>query len=156
MKNLLLVFAMAIMMASCTKQANNKFAPEKMNGVEFTAKYKFELPYLDYSNNLAGRGSKPKANAVQLSVTEDLEITGSISCTTSADAEWGGIQKFLAEPLSNDGAVSYCNFNWSYIPAASLMDCPTTISGVYRGWTSDKADTNGDRNVHLSATKTIP
>lgn len=155
MKKLLLVLIVALTMFSCSKQASPKLAP--INGVEFTAKYGFELPFLDYGHGEMTRSDKarPKANQVQLSVTEDLVISGSISCTTSPDAEWGGIQKFLAIPLAMDGAVSYCNFNWSYSIAPAFMDCPTTTPGVYRGWTSDKPTSATPYDVHLSNTRTI-
>jgi len=129
-----------------------------MTGSEFTAKYSIQLPFLDYSTEEAtakpggGNGNgKQKASIVTLSVTNDLVISGSVSCTTSSNAEWGGIQKFLALPLSNDSAISYCNFNWSGTTAPSAMNCPTTTSGVYRGWTSDKAT----YEVHLSNTLQI-
>lgn len=149
MKKLITVIALiAITLFGCNKQASDvsQLAPEKMNGIEFKAKYGFELPFLDYGSGVA-RSNKPKANAVTLSVTEDLVISGSVECTTSPNAEWGGIQKFLALPLSNDGAVSYCNFNWSGAPVPTgPMVCPTTTPGVYRGWTSDE----GTYNVHLS------
>ncbi len=145
MKKLLLVFAAAIMFASCKKQSEQRPAPEKMNGIEFAAKYGFQLPFLDYGSGVA-RSNKPKASAVTLTVMDgDLTISGSVSCTTSPDAEWGGIQKFLAIPLSMDGAVSWCNFNWTNTTAPASMDCPTTTSGVYRGWTSDH-----NYDVHLS------
>lgn len=161
MKNLIAVFAkkaiywigaiiFSIVVAfSCTKQAEQRSAPHKMNGVEFTKKYGFELPFLDYTNSSAvARGKKAKAESVTLTVAEDLVISGNVSCTTSPDAEWGGIQKFLALPLSNDGAVSYCNFYWdvSQDPPGPMV-CPTTTPGVYRGWTSDH-----NYDVHLSST----
>lgn len=159
MKKLLVVFTMIVIsiFTSCSKQASNKLAP--MNGFEFTTKYHFELSFLDYGheNMIVNRSSKPKpkAETVALTVDEDLIISESVKCTTSPNAEWGGIQKFLAIPLSNDGATSYCNFNWSYSVPDSLMDCPTSISGVYRGWTSDKSTSSTAYNVHLSPLKTI-
>lgn len=139
-----------LILASCSK--TKVPVSEKMNGIEFTAKYKLELPYLDYSNGTARvAGKKAKASEVTFTVTEDLILSGSVSCATSPNAEWGGIQKFLALPLSNDGAVSYCNFNWSYTIPAPSMNCPTSTSGVYRGWTSDH-----DYSVHLSNLVIIP
>lgn len=146
MKQLITVFVVAALLISCEKASKNPLA-KKMNGIEFTSNYKFELPFLDYGNG-ASRSNKPKANAVVLSVTEDLILSGSVECTTSADAQWGGIQKFLALPLDNAGAVSYCNY---YDPVPSPMVCPTSTSGVYRGWTS-----GFNYDVHLSNTVTIP
>lgn len=172
MKTIFTVIVCAILMASCGKQASDQLAQvqrqevgksgspkaEKMNGVEFTAKYHIQLPFLDYSNGTdALAKGKPKAAAAALSVTEDLVISGSVECSVSANAQWGGIQKFLAIPLSNDGAVSYCNFYWSRtgtdLPVP--MVCPTTTPGVYRGWTSDAAASDTPYDVHLSPTVTL-
>lgn len=127
---------------SCTKKSS---APE-MTVAELKAKYKIDLVAeweKQFSNGVA-RTSKPKPKAEQvITVSEDLVLSGAVSCTVSPDAEWGGIQKFLAIPLSMDGAISYCNFYWWSGPTE--MNCPATSSGVYRGWTSDH-----DYNVHLS------
>lgn len=153
MKTLILVLALAMLIVSCNKQARTPLAskPEKITVAELKAKYnldlvaEFEKQYGPARTTPNGK-KKPTAQLV-LTVTEDLVISGSVSCTTSPDAEWGGIQKFLALPLAIDGAVSYCNFNWSYTAAPASMDCPTTTAGVYRGWTSDKVT----YDVHLSA-----
>jgi hypothetical protein len=144
MKKLIIAIALIAITLSGCKKTNST---TKMNGIEFTNKYKFQLPFLDYGNGSA-KSNKPKANAVTLSVTEDLTLSGSITCTVSDNAQWGGIQKFLAIPLDIVGAISYCNF---YDPIPNPMNCPTTASGVYRGWTSDN-----NYDVHLSNTVTIP
>lgn len=155
MKKLIVVLIMALSWIACSKQASTQPAP--MNGFEFTAKYGFELPFLDYGHGEVSRSdkAKPKAGQAQIVVDEDLTMSGSVSCTTSPDAEWGAIQKFLAIPLSMDGAISYCNFNWSNVVAPASMDCPTSIPGIYRGWTSDKPTSGTPYKVHLSGTETI-
>jgi len=154
MKTILTVIVCAILMASCGKQAEQQSAPKEMNGIEFSAKYGFELPFLDYGHDDATyRGpKKQKAAEAVLAVTEDLVISGSVECTVSANAQWGGIQKFLAIPLSMDGAVSHCNFYWSRTGTdfPVPMVCPTAIPGVYRGWTSDHPETSTPYDVHLS------
>lgn len=143
MKNLI-IFAL-IVLASCTKQAEQPTA-QTMSALELKARYQITLPGLDYTDNTAARGKKASAQTVVVWF-DDLVLSGSVTCTVSPNAQWGAIQKFLAQPLSNDGAVSYCNF---YLPV-SEMNCPTTASGVYRGWTSDF-----DYNVHISNLITIP
>lgn len=153
MKNVKLIFALLLvtsLILSCKKNANN-YTLEKITALELKIKYGIEIPGIDYNESSVARGKK-KASTVIVSVIQDLIISGSVTCTVSPNAEWGGIQKFLALPLSNDGAISYCNFNWSNTAAPSVMDCPTTISGIYRGWTSDKIT----YDVHLSNTITIP
>jgi hypothetical protein len=158
MKKITLVFAALVMIiTSCNKQAEQRSAstvetittkaPVKMTVAEF--KTATGIDFIKAweqatASGVAMKKAKPQ-NATLLTVTEDLTISGSVSCTTSPNAEWGAIQKFLALPLSNDGAVSYCNFNWSYTAPAPSMDCPTSETGVYRGFTSDH-----DYNVHLS------
>lgn len=148
MKQLLVTALIAITLFSCTKQSRLN-SGTSMTAEALRAKYFIELPNVDYGNGVA-RNNKPKANAVVVVVwSTDLVLSGSVTCTVSPGAEWGAIQKFLAEPLSNDGAVSYCNFNWSYT-SPSPMDCPTSTPGVYRGWTSDH-----DYNIHISNLITI-
>lgn len=143
----IVIAVLAITLFSCTKQASENLRPEKMSALELKTKYFIVLPGLDYTDSPVARGGK-KASAQAVVVwLDDLTLSGSVECTVSEFAQWGGIQKFLAEPLSNDGAISYCNF---YIPP-SPMACPTTASGVYRGWTSDF-----DYNVHISNLVTIP
>ena len=152
----LLVFLLAIGLFACN-QKSDKNSVIKMTAEELKAKHGIVLPDIEYNGDEIATsngkgGAKQKSTSVNVSVSEgDLIISGSVSCTTSSNAEWGGIQKFLALPLSNDGAVSYCNFNWSNTTAPSLMNCPTTTSGVYRGWTSDH-----NYDIHLSNTITIP
>lgn len=157
MKNLILVIALMIGMISCTKQASVKLASEEMTYAKLKAREKVDVIAAEneYNNTVVGRGKPIKVHNAQDNVVvwfEDLVLSGSVSCTTSPDAEWGAIQKFLALPLSIDGAVSYCNFNWSYTTPPPSMDCATTASGVYRGWTSDKVT----YDVHISNTLTIP
>lgn len=158
MKKLTVVFAALVMiLTSCTRQAEQPAAstvetvttkaPVKMTVAQF--KISTGIDYIKAweqatASGVAMKKAKPQ-NTTLLTVTEDLAISGSVSCTTSPNAEWGGIQRFLAIPLANDGATSLCNFNWSYTAPAPSMDCPTTEPGVYRGFTSDH-----DYNVHLS------
>lgn len=143
---IMIAYAAVVIFTACTKKVKETSAPQAMTIAELKAKYKIDLVAeweKQFSNGVA-RSGKPKPKAEQvITVSEDLVLSGSVSCTVSPDAEWGGIQKFLAIPLSVDGAVSYCNFYWWSAPTE--MNCPTTSSGVYRGWTSDH-----DYNVHLS------
>jgi len=157
-KSILVILLMIVgqLFIGCKKQASKQPAKEEMTVAQLKIKYGIDLIGIyDYQFGSAairssGRG-RPKADAVVVVWFNDLLISGSVSCTTSPDAEWGGIQKFLAEPLSNDGAVSYCNFNWSYTTPPASMDCPTTTSGVYRGWTSDKVT----YDIHISGNLAI-
>lgn len=149
MKNLIIIAVILITVFGCTKQANKP----TMNAEELKAKYGIVLPGLQYAGDeiavSANRGAKKNASNQTVVVwLNDLVLSGSVSCTVSPDAQWGAIQKFLAEPLSNDGATVLCNF--SYV-MPSNMNCPTTAPGVYRGWTSDF-----DYNVHISNLITIP
>jgi len=153
-----LFFLLIVALASCNpKTTKTEIKKEVMTASELKAQKGIELPFLDYTEGEeptakpGGGNGKSKAHNVTLTVFEDLVMSGSVSCTTSPNAEWGGIQKFLALPLSNDGAVSFCNFNWSNTTAPASMDCPTSTPGVYRGWTSDKIT----YDVHLSIPLTI-
>lgn len=142
----ILMFAYSVLISfSCTKQAEQKSAPQTMSALELKARFGISLPGLDYSDNSVARGKKASAQTVVVWF-DDLILSGSVICTVSPNAQWGAIQKFLAEPLSNDGATVLCNF---YLPV-SEMNCPTTAPGVYRGWTSDF-----DYNVHISNLITI-
>ena len=142
----LIIAVLAITLFSCTKEARN---PETIASLK--TKYGIDL-IGEWEKKFGGtaRPSKPKPKAEQVvTIAEDLVLSGSVTCTVSPDAEWGGIQKFLAIPLNVDGAVSYCNFYWW--STATPMNCPTTQAGVYRGWTSDH-----NYDVHLSNVIQIP
>lgn len=157
MKKILLVFACVLLVAtSCNKQASNQLASEKMTGAEFTARYGIELPFLDYSHDAGvARNNKPKANAVTLVVwTGDLILTESesvLTTTLSANAEWGGVQKFFTVDATNNG-VSVCNWNWSYTTAPATQTCNYTGAGSYRSWTSDKVT----YDIHVSSFLVLP
>ena len=140
---------LAITLFSCTKQASNRLASEEITIADLKTKYKIDLiaEWERYSVLSRSNRPKPKAEQVVSVWLEDLVLSGSVECTVSSNAQWGGIQKFLAVPLSMDGAISYCNFYFT-IPAP--MICQTTASGVYRGWTSDI-----DYTVHTSNLITI-
>jgi len=144
MKNKIVIAVLAITLFSCTKQASDNLRTETMTALELKNRYGITLPGLVYSEVTRG-GKKASAQTVVVWLN-DLVLSGSVECTVSENAQWGAIQKFLSEPLSMDGAVSYCNF---YMPEE--MNCPTTSSGVYRGWTIDF-----DYNVHISNLVTIP
>ncbi len=148
------MIAVLTLLIACSKQQQTQPASEKMNGIEFTAKYKIELPFLDYSitTNGSARSSKAKAHQAQLTVTEDLTISGSVECTVSPNAQWGGIQRFFTFPITSDSATSYCNFSWNRVNSfPATMVCPTTTAGWYRGWTSDAAASATAYDIHLSA-----
>lgn len=154
MKQLLLVLiaAVTIVAMSCSKASKTTLAPKKMNGIEFTKKYKFELPFLDYSTGSAvARGKKAKADAVSLSVFNDLTITNLggdvVETTLSPNAEWAGVQKWITVDTSNN-ATSLCNWNWSNSTAPATIQCIGAVTGFsYRSWSSDKVT----YDVHLSA-----
>lgn len=157
MKQLILVFIVAIVAMSCgNKQAEQQSAPtetpvskvEKLNGLQFKAKFGIEHPGLDYSSGELARGKKAKADAVVLSVFTDLTLTqsgGVFTTTLSPNAEWGGVQKFFTIDTTNNG-VSVCNWNWSNTTAPATQTCNNTGTGSYRSWTSDKVT----YDVHLS------
>lgn len=155
MKNLITVLIAVIVLVSCTRQAKDNFAPKKMNGIEFKAKFGFEHPALDYSNSSeVSRGKKAKAEAVTLAVWfNDLTLTnnaGVLTTSISPDAEWGGVQKFFTIDTTNNG-VSVCNWNWSYSTAPSSQTCQSNGAGSYRSWTSDKVT----YDIHVSSFLTI-
>jgi len=150
MKNIIVLAVIAITLFSCTRQAEQQSAPtEKMNGIQFKAKYGFDHPGLDYSNSSeVARGKKPKANGVAFAVFTDLvlsESAGVLTTTISPDAEWGGVQNFFTIDTTNNG-VSQCNWNWSNTTAPASMNCAVGAAGNYRSWTSDKVT----YDVHLS------
>ena len=158
MKKLIVFAVLAITLFSCDKQASNKLASEEMNAEELKAKYGIVIPEFEYDgepatlrNNNQSRGKKKASEQILVVWFNDLVISGSVTCTVSPNAEWGGIQRYLAEPLSIDGAVSHCNFYWYENETPQPMNCPTSTAGVYRGWTSDH-----DYNIHISNNLTIP
>lgn len=154
MKNLKLVFAvLVIMLASCKKQASNQLASVEMNFEQLSkAVGSSDIAFLLFDRagkteaSPTARGRKVKDNATLTTFT-DLGLTesgGVLTTTISPDAEWGGVQRFV-DITTNDGAVSVCNWNWSYVPAPATKDCNSNGTGIYRGWTSDH-----NYDVHLS------
>ena len=158
MKKIYLIVALFIGMISC-----NKPSVKTMNAEELKASHGIVLPDLFYegdeestSINRAGQ-KKEKANAVLVEVVEDLEITGSVECSVSENAQWGAIQKFLALPLSVEGATVLCNFYWSRTGTdfPTPMVCPTSEPGVYRGWTGDAKTSSTPYKIRLSPPFTL-
>jgi hypothetical protein len=86
-----------------------------------------------------------KSQAVLEASDLTLTLSGDTFTTTiSADAEWGGLQRFVSM-TTNDSAVSLCNWNWTGVQAPSSKTCSSSGSGFYRSWTSDK-----NYDIHLS------
>jgi hypothetical protein len=157
MKQLLLVIAAIITLASCNKASKKPLA--KINGEELKAKYGIVLSGLQYDGDeeiMARGGSnnrKQKASAVSLSVFTDLSLTqsgGVLTTTLSPNAEWGGVQQFFTIDTTNNG-VSVCNWNWSGTTAPASQTCATNGAVFYRSWTSDKVT----YDVHLSPFLTV-
>jgi hypothetical protein len=91
MKNVKLIFALLLvtsLILSCKKNANN-YTLEKITALELKIKYGIEIPGIDYNESSVARGKK-KASTVIVSVIQDLIISGSVTCTVSPNAEWGG------------------------------------------------------------------
>jgi hypothetical protein len=160
MKNLtsVLFASVLIILASCSKQANQPPAPEKMNGIEFTKKYGVKLPFLDYSDGATERGRKPKASEANIAVwANDLTLEPGLTTTVSPNAQWVAIQKFI-DSTSVDGAYcpTGCNGYYNTPPGTGVtFSCNGDGAGFYRSFTSDFpiVDANGDRVyvVHVSS-----
>src|SRR6187455_1796195 len=105
----LIIALIAITLFSCTKE--NK----SMNAEELRAKYGIVLPELQYEGEeiavSPNRGGKKKASEQVVFVwLNDLVLSGSVNCTVSPNAEWGGIQ------LMGSEITSPCNYYWPSNP----------------------------------------
>lgn len=153
MKQLLLVFAVLLTLASCDKQASNQLAKEEMNAEELKARYGIVFDDLSYGQE-AARNNKPKANAVVVVVWfNDLTLTesgGVLTTSISPNAVWAGVQKFV-DTTTVEGAVSVCNWNYWFAASDGSETCNTTGTGFYRSWTSD-----ANYDVHISSFLSIP
>ena len=167
MKKLLPVFALVLMLASCSKQANDNLrkdevnkvsvlkAPVVMNEVQLSYEIgkenaaKVFAPLYAKENEAVAKG-KPKAAVTVVAWLNDITLThaaGVLTTTISEHAQWAGITRFESTS-NNDGATvpTGCNWNFNTAPGAGITrSCNGNGTGFYRSFTSDF-----DYTVHIS------